>query len=208
VEFRSSGVVLRKQNYGEADRILRIFTQEMGMVSAIAKGVKKIKSRKGGSLELFSEVNLRLMRKLGELFLITEVASKQHPDFTLPQLAVTYKIAEWILALLPPEKPFPEIYELLQVVFKVIPKTEKLSLVELAFGVKFFNDLGYLRNPEDYKDKIRKLLKFLITAQFREILRLEEDTVTFNEVNRILIGIYETETNKTSRVEINTRGWK
>lgn len=178
------------------------------MVSAMAKGVKKIKSRKGGSLELFSEVNLRLLRKTGELFLITEVASKAHPDFTLPQLAVTYKIAEWILALLPPEKPFPEIYEMLQQVFKIIPKTPKLPLVELAFGVKFFNDLGYLRNPEDYKDKIRKLLKFLITAQFREILRLEEDTATFNEVNRILIEIYETETNKTSRVELNTRGWK
>lgn len=200
--------MLRKQNYGEADRILRIFTQEMGMVSAIAKGVKKIKSRKGGSLELFSEVNLRLMRKTGELFLITEVASKQHPDFTLPQLAVTYKIAEWILALLPAEKPFPEIYEMLQQVFKVIPKTPKLALVELAFGVKFFNDLGYLRNPEDYPEKLRKLLKFLIVADFKEILRLQEDSGIFAEANRILIDIYENETNKTSRVEINTRGWK
>ncbi len=53
-------MVLRHSDYGEADRLLTLFTRETGKVRAIAKGVRKIRSRKAGHLEPFTRVSLQL----------------------------------------------------------------------------------------------------------------------------------------------------
>jgi DNA repair protein RecO (recombination protein O) len=55
--YKSKGIVLRSIRYGEADRILDLYTQEAGLVSAIAKGIRRTKSRFGGRLEPLSCVN-------------------------------------------------------------------------------------------------------------------------------------------------------
>ena len=47
---------------GEADRLLWLFTREMGKVKAVAKGVRKMRSRKAGHLEPQTRVNLLLAR--------------------------------------------------------------------------------------------------------------------------------------------------
>ncbi len=52
--------MLRHSDYGEADRLLTLYTREMGKVRAIAKGVRKIHSRKAGHLEPFTRVTLQL----------------------------------------------------------------------------------------------------------------------------------------------------
>jgi DNA repair protein RecO (recombination protein O) len=58
--YRTQAIVLGHIEYGEADRILKLFTMEKGKISAIAKGVRKIRSRKAGHLEPFTHVNLFL----------------------------------------------------------------------------------------------------------------------------------------------------
>jgi DNA repair protein RecO (recombination protein O) len=60
--FRVEAVVLRHSDWGEADRILGLFTREHGKVRAIAKGVRKLRSRKAGHLEPFTRVSLLLAR--------------------------------------------------------------------------------------------------------------------------------------------------
>ena len=60
--YRAQGVVLRHMEYGEADRILSFYTLEYGKVQAIAKGIRKMRSRKAGHLEPFSRVELMLAR--------------------------------------------------------------------------------------------------------------------------------------------------
>ena len=55
--YRSKGIVLRSIRYSEADRILDIYTRDAGLVSAIAKGVRRTKSRFGGRLEPLSCVD-------------------------------------------------------------------------------------------------------------------------------------------------------
>jgi DNA repair protein RecO (recombination protein O) len=60
--YRTQAVVLGHIEYGEADRILKLFTMEKGKISAIAKGVRKIRSRKAGHLEPFMRVNLFLAK--------------------------------------------------------------------------------------------------------------------------------------------------
>src|SRR3954451_5044211 len=55
--YRNKGIVLRSIRYGEADRILDLYTQDSGLVSAIAKGIRRTKSRFGGRLEPLSCVD-------------------------------------------------------------------------------------------------------------------------------------------------------
>lgn len=60
--FRLEAVVLRHTDWGEADRLLWIFSQEMGKLRTVAKGVRKVRSRKAGHLEPFTRVSLLLAR--------------------------------------------------------------------------------------------------------------------------------------------------
>src|SRR4051794_41904800 len=66
--FKTEAVVLRSIRYGEADRILHLYTEQRGRVGAIAKGVRRVKSRFGGRLEPLFRVQLILPEGRGELF--------------------------------------------------------------------------------------------------------------------------------------------
>jgi len=57
---RTFGIVIKRMNFGEADRILTILTERFGKVKAIAKGVRKTKSRLAGSLEPYMLLDLQL----------------------------------------------------------------------------------------------------------------------------------------------------
>ncbi len=69
--YRTDSVVLRRQDLGEADRIVTIFTPGYGKLRAVAKGVRKPSSRKAGHLEPLARSNL-LIAKGRELDIITQ----------------------------------------------------------------------------------------------------------------------------------------
>jgi DNA repair protein RecO (recombination protein O) len=69
--FRVEAVVLRHADWGEADRLLTLYTRERGKVRAIAKGARKIRSRKAGHLEPFTHVTLQLARG-HDLLIVTQ----------------------------------------------------------------------------------------------------------------------------------------
>lgn len=58
--YRDDGIVLRTQKLGEADRIITVLTRRTGRVRAVAKGVRRTKSRFGARLEPFTHVDLLL----------------------------------------------------------------------------------------------------------------------------------------------------
>ncbi|WP_445150670.1 DNA repair protein RecO [Baekduia sp. Peel2402] len=69
--LKTEAVVLRSMRYGEADRILHVYTPNRGRISAIAKGVRKTKSRFGGRLEPFCHVELVLHEGRSDLMTVT-----------------------------------------------------------------------------------------------------------------------------------------
>jgi DNA repair protein RecO (recombination protein O) len=69
--FRVEAIVLRHADWGEADRLLTLYTRERGKVRAIAKGARKIRSRKAGHLEPFTRVTLQLA-KGRDLLIVTQ----------------------------------------------------------------------------------------------------------------------------------------
>ena len=71
--LKTEGIVLRSLRYGEADRILHLYTPDRGRVSAIAKGVRRARSRFGGRLEPFFRLSLVLYEGRSDLLTVTSV---------------------------------------------------------------------------------------------------------------------------------------
>jgi DNA repair protein RecO (recombination protein O) len=69
--YKTEAVVLRSFRFGEADRVLHLYTLDRGRVGAVAKGVRKTKSRFGARLEPLSHVELLLHQGSGELHTVT-----------------------------------------------------------------------------------------------------------------------------------------
>jgi DNA repair protein RecO (recombination protein O) len=69
--LKTEAVVLRSLRYGEADRILHLYTPNRGRMSAIAKGVRRTKSRFGGRLEPFFRLHMVLYQGRSDLLTVT-----------------------------------------------------------------------------------------------------------------------------------------
>jgi DNA repair protein RecO (recombination protein O) len=96
--FRVEAVVLRHSDWGEADRLVGLFTRELGKVRAIAKGVRKLRSRKAGHLEPFTRTSL-LMARGRDMFIITQAETlKAYMPLREDLLLVGY--ASYIIELL------------------------------------------------------------------------------------------------------------
>ncbi len=208
MEFKTSGFVLKKQNFGEADRILKVLSEEFGLISVLAKGVKKMKSRKAGSLELFCESKFRLHRKTGELFLITETAPiSSLENSSLEMLKPAFEAAELLLTLAPPEKPLPRIYKLFQEFLTLLPRTEKLQLLKIAFFTKALSIFGFFPDLSKFEGNEKKFFKFLITEDLPQILRLANEETLFAKAETFLANLFERESDKLSKVVSSTQDW-
>ena len=81
VHFRA--IVVRHTNYDEADRFITFLTPYQGKVSALAKGVRKLSSRKAGHLQPFTYVDVQLSKGRGAAWLVSQVSTiEAYPEIT------------------------------------------------------------------------------------------------------------------------------
>ncbi len=114
--FKTEAVVLRSIRYGEADRVLHLYTDGHGRVGAVAKGVRRVKSRLGGRLEPLSRVQLVLHQGRGELCTISQADTVHaHPALRerRESLERASQACEAVLRLLDSSEPNPPAYNLL-----------------------------------------------------------------------------------------------
>jgi len=71
--YRTEAIVLRRSDLGESDRLLTLLTPERGKLRVVAKGARKIASRKAGHIELFNRVNLLIAKGRGEFDIVSQV---------------------------------------------------------------------------------------------------------------------------------------
>lgn len=69
--IRTKAIVLRRTNYGEADRILQLLTPDHGKMSVIAKGVRREKSKLAGGIELFAVCDIAVITGRGDMGTLT-----------------------------------------------------------------------------------------------------------------------------------------
>ena len=114
--FKTEAVVLRSIRYGEADRVLHLYTADRGRVGAVAKGVRRVKSRLGGRLEPLSRVRLVMHEGRGELCTISQ-ADTVHAHAGLRERRAALErgaqACEAVLRLLDSTEPNRPAYNLL-----------------------------------------------------------------------------------------------
>jgi DNA repair protein RecO (recombination protein O) len=114
--FKTEAIVLRSIRYGEADRILHLYSRERGRIGAVAKGVRRPKSRFGGRLEPLFRVGLVLHEGRGELYTVTAVETI-HPHAALREhgaaLARATEACQAVLRLFDSAEPNVPAYNLL-----------------------------------------------------------------------------------------------
>lgn len=172
--YKTEGVVLKRKNFGEADRLLTIYSKHYGKIRVIAKGVRRTTSRKAGSLELFSYTRL-VLAKGKNLDLITEVelinsyrpisaGSKKN----LLQVGVAYYFCELVDKLTPEAQANKLVFSLLKEYLGRI-KTSNLKVLVRCFEESLLNELGF-GVPREWQKWFGSLQPYIETIVEKEIV--------------------------------------
>lgn len=144
--YKTEGIVLKTNNFGEADRLITIFSADYGKIRAIAKGIRRAKSKFGARLEPFSYVKL-LLYKGRNLDIVTQTEvidsfRKIREDFNrfLYGSIVLDLVQRTVLEGEENEKIFLLTKTFLD---KLIKPVKSYSLLVSAFEIKLISFLGF-----------------------------------------------------------------
>jgi DNA repair protein RecO (recombination protein O) len=113
--FVDSGIVLRRVDYSDSDRILTVLTREHGKVAVIARGVRKPKARMAAHTDLLARSTMQLATGRGEMLTLTQaqdLAQRGGPDSRRAACAAV--IAELTDRVLEPGHPDPVVFDLVE----------------------------------------------------------------------------------------------
>jgi len=142
--YKTSGVILRGRIYGEADRILTLYTIDRGKIDAIAKGARRTKSHLAGRLEFGNEVQLTMHRGRNlDVVVSAEIEQAHWQRLVQPEhFAAANVVVELIDAFCEPDLAQPDLYMLLTGVLGAIAQSdEPLSLLP-RFSMRLLDVLG------------------------------------------------------------------
>jgi DNA repair protein RecO (recombination protein O) len=144
--YRSKGRVLRSIRYGEADRILDLYTRDAGLVSTIAKGIRRTKSRFGGRLEPLSCVDFLAYegRTLDTVTQVEVLRSFHGVREDLKRLEAAGGMVATVRALSGGDEPDRRVFNLLYHALDALEaRTATLESVGAAFSLKLSILAGY-----------------------------------------------------------------
>lgn len=143
--YRTEAVVLKRRDFGEADRLLTLYSLDRGKISAIAKGVRRIASRKSGHLELFTRSTL-LLAQGRNLDVVTQAETVEaYPALRgdLVRTAYGYHVAELVDRFTEEGAPSPPVFELLCQALAALGGEEDPTLLARFFELRLLGHLGY-----------------------------------------------------------------
>ena len=160
--YTDSGFVLSRRNFGEADRILSLFTKNLGRITLIAKGTRKPKSKKRGHIEVFTYVKFQAISGHG-IDLMTEAEVVE--DFvqirlSLKKVSLAYYISEVVGKITHESEPNSELFDLIYTIFTKLKTAKRLRDLRKDFILKLLTLMGYwpegkiLANPDEELEKV------------------------------------------------------
>jgi len=143
--YRTQAIILRRSDFFEADRLLTLYTPDRGKMRAIAKGIRKPTSRKGGHLELFTHSQL-LLAKGRNLDIITQ-AETIEPFLPLREDLLRSSYACYVSELLDQSAgeniPNPRLFYLLRDTLARLGESEDLALTARFYELRLLELTGY-----------------------------------------------------------------
>ena len=143
--YKTEAVVMRRTDFGEADRLLTLYTREYGKLSALAKGARKPQSRKTGHVGLF--VRSQFMIATGRSIDLVTSAETVEPYRELSSDLVRTTYAAYVVELLdnltPEEERHLGIYQLLVASLSRIAESDNLMLAARYFELRLLSLAGF-----------------------------------------------------------------
>lgn len=142
---RTAGIVLRRLDLSEADRIVTLYTRERGKTRAVAKGARRTTSRLAGHLELFAlaDVLLAQGRELDVVSQADTAQSFRHVREDVGLISHAYYVAELVDLFTEDHLPNVAAFETLVEAFQALDEGVEPRLAVLAFLARFLGSLGY-----------------------------------------------------------------
>ncbi|SRR5260221_2299018 len=140
--FRTEGIIIKRRNFNEADRILTVMTRDYGKLQIKAAGVRKITSRRAAHIELLNYTVLHLYK--GNTFSILTEA-KMLDDFStikenFDKVGLAYHLCELIDGLCPENQENSKVFFLLQNMLKRLARQEDISLDHYEYAPASIDD--------------------------------------------------------------------
>lgn len=148
--FRTEGIVIKRNNYSEADRIVTIFSKRNGKIKIKATGVRKITSRRSPHIELlnYSIFNLYQGRSLATLTEVQSLENFSNLKKDLKKIGLAYHICELIDGLCAENQENIEIFYLLEKTLKRLSKEDDSDTLIYEFELELLRLLGFYKHSE------------------------------------------------------------
>jgi len=144
-QYQVKGIVLKRTDVGEADRLLTLLTLQRGKLRAVAKGARKPAARKTGHVELFNCVELQIAAAR-EIDIVTQ-AQTLEPFLRLrddlDRLSYAYYFAELADRFIEEEIEQSQVYELMLDALHWLERTNYLPRTARYFEMQLLDALGY-----------------------------------------------------------------
>lgn len=143
--YRVSAIVVRQRDLGEADRIVILYTRERGKLSAVAKGIKRPRSKLAGSLQLFTHAKIQLAagRSLEVATQAEAIDVFYHLREDMNRYAHASYAAELLDALTDEGLPEEVLFNLLLETLHALETGSDPATIIRAFELKLLDQLGY-----------------------------------------------------------------
>lgn len=168
--YSVEGIVIKRANLGEADKLVTLFTKTRGKLTLVARGVRKLTSRRAGSLELFNHIKVAVASGRGELDTLTEVQTlATFPAWrrSLGRITLAYQLAEAVDKLTPDHQPQPRIFEILSASLSQISRlgADWKPQIE-GWLVEIIRELGYWPKNREFKGDINQYIEIISSRPF------------------------------------------
>ena len=143
--YRLSGLVIHRRDMGEADRVVTLLTPQRGRIALLAKGVRKVTSRKAGHLELFTHVRVQVA-KARTWDIITQADTiRAFPGLrtNLRRTSHAYYVAELLYYLAPEGEGDEALFSLALETFEHLERAFNLLLVSRWFEAHLLRITGF-----------------------------------------------------------------
>ncbi len=141
------GFVLEARSYAEADKIVQLYTFQLGRVKAIVKGVRKPKSKLSSAIDLFTESAFSLHKKpSADLYVLSQAkVLDSHGELKKDLVTITalQVLADLLVQTLHDIEPHPEVYDLVRETLAALDGKSGPESVLAAFALKFLDRMGY-----------------------------------------------------------------
>ncbi len=144
---RTRGVILKSQRWGDADRIVTLFSRNLGKIRGVARGARRMKSRFGGVLEPFGVVDITLFQKtpeaLGQISQIDLVASYSAIREDLTVMTAAARMVKMVEAITVDRDPSPGLYAALVHGLESLRPEDDVALTTLLFQIHVLGHTGF-----------------------------------------------------------------